>query len=449
MALLGTSSNATGSFYADKARQTSQALAIFADRLREKQERKRQQEMAEINRFVERASSMPELADTWGADISNRYGSKYPEVAPMVEAIKKRNEIAKFVPAAGEKWLSEWQGLEQSHAQRGQDIQGMPDAVPMGYGGATPFGGFQLPNFEKQQAQEEYGQVDPAYLPAMAAEKLSPKERLAAGVFAKQYNYDIPSKTAFDPFKQLPGDVAGVLAAQRGYLTGETAEAARVAGKMRSSPAAVEARAFSREEREARETSREDDREARTADAERARIANDKLVRGRLAYQDSLSRARESRRVANDRSLIEFREGFASDPDALNWKDLASDSEKAQRDYDTELSQTLKGVSTGKKASEAKTAFIRERGTRPKALSATDARRIANEAKRRVKAGEIEPEAVLDEAEAISADYMARTSAGMAPEKAIKSAIAREPIPESVPVTRQAPACSGDALQTA
>lgn len=443
-----------GNFYARKLQMLGGTIEGLRQRAEERRQKKEQMELAEVQRFFSAAEGMPELASTWGSEIKAKYGSKYPGVGQMVDAISKRAELPAMVESAGTDFASRVNAMEQKRAQREQQIAQMPDTIdaqipvpqygPFGAVGQAlaPFGIQQqpvtvpVPNEEKQRAFAEHRSVDPAYIPFMAAQEMPYEQRLAAGIWAKQRGGSIPAPSPFDAFgDDLSDQDKMALAVQREIITGEPAEAWRVRAGLKQSPRRLQEQGYQRDERIADETFSERDRIARNTDQEKQANRKLALEKERLEYAHRLAVAREDRNFTHQSDLISQREanedGDIEDTVKDLAKNLVDDSEFALDSYDDELDQAITGIISPKEIAEAKRKFVTERGSRPASISRLQARQIERHVREQVEAGKADdPEAAASD---IVAYYMAATGRGIAPSEAMNIALGKAEAPVATP----------------
>lgn len=435
-------------FYTRKLQMLGGTIESLRQRAEQRRQQKEQMDRAEVQRFLSAAEGMPELAGTWGQEIKKKYGAKYPEVGPIIDAISKRAEIPAMVERAGTDFASRVNTLEQKRAQREQQIQQMPDTIdaqipapqygPFGAVGQalSPFGIQQqpisvpAPNEEKQQALAEHQSVDPAFIPFMAAQEMPYEQRLAAGVWAKQRGGSIPAPSGFDPFgDDLSDQDKMALAVQQGRITGEPAEAWRFRAGLKQSPKRLQEQGYQQGERVAKETFSEKERIAREGETEEAANRRLRLEKDRLDYSDRLSRARQDREFSHQSSLISQRQagetGDKTDPAKGIAKILSDYSREAQKSYDRELNQAIAGLYSSDDITAAKSKFVAENGQRPAAISRVQARQIERNIRERVEAGEIAEGDVETEAQNAVATYMATTGRGIPAAEAINVALGK------------------------
>lgn len=448
------STSADPDFYARKLQMLGGTIESLRQRSEQRRQQKEQMDRAEVQRFLSAAEGMPELAGTWGQEIKKKYGAKYPEVGPIIDAISKRAELPAMIESAGNDFSSRVNAMEQQRAQREQQIAEMPDTidVPVPMPQYGPFGivgqvlsplGIQqqpitapVPNVEKQRALAEHQSVDPAYIPFMASQEMPYEQRLAAGIWAKQRGSSIPAPSGFDPFgDDLPDDIKAQLAAQKGLLTGETGEAVTVRNKLKQSPARLQEQGYQQGERVARQEFSETERVARESNEEKAARRRLELEKERIEYQDRLARVRQDREFSNQSRLIDKRQRGEKEEDPVRdlGKLLGEDSRDAQESYDDELDQALTGLISPDDIEAAKSAFVAEHGARPSPISRVQARRIERHISDKIEAGEIDEADAEEEAANLVASYMAATGRGIPPGEAMAIALGEESAPETTP----------------
>lgn len=415
MAVLGTSTADPG-FYQRQASRTGDALSMIFARLEERRERKKQEELADIDRFFKVAENYPEIASTWGATIKQKYGGKHPGVSEMVDLLTNRHAMADAVRLEREQaksaWLENWKALNQGYQQQGEQVAAMPSeaAVPFpdAGGGWGPY-----PNFQKQAGQQALARTDPRYFSRKALEQLPPQLQVAAADYLKTGTAfePPPPATIFDPYKNLPTEQQALFAGLEGRIPEEGYQAARVKLGLEVSPSRKAFEQFQVSDREDRQTYDTEDREDDQAWRDTDRDARDRQMTARISYQDSLSRAREGRRAANERGLIDYRASKKVDEDgAVSWDALVRDSRFAQKDWDAAKKAAVQGLE-GQQKKVALVEFYKTHGKdRPRALSETQARRMARELNAKVQGGELTLEEAEDQALDMTSDIMAGDS---------------------------------------
>lgn len=423
MAVLGTSVDPN--WERNKIQQTGEALSMVLNRLDQRREQKKAEELQEIDRFFKAAQAAPEVATTWGNQIKSKYGAKHPGVSEMVDVLQKRYDMADQVrkqqEAGKNAWMTNWNTLNQGYQQQTAETAALPDQAPQ-VGAQMPGSGFGPPgigalpvfggNEYKEEAQRALKKVDPRYFSRKALEQLPPELQVAAADYLKSgTSFEPPTPmTIFDPYKNLPQEQQALYAGQEGFTSPESYQASRVKLGLEQSPSRKAFEKFSVEEREDRQTyeteSREDDQAWRDSDREKRNTQ----MRSRLSYQDSLSRARESRRFANEKGLIDHRASKNGDGGAaVSWDSLVSDSKQAQKDWDVRLKQAVQGLD-GTAKTKAKIQFMQQNGQRPKPLLETQARRMARELNTAVTEGSLSIDEAEDEALDMTSDIMAGDS---------------------------------------
>lgn len=413
MAVLGTSQDPN--YYHNQAARTGEALGMILARLEQRREQKKQEELQQIDRFFKVAENYPEVAATWGQDIKRKYGNKHPGVNEMVDvlqhrytladAMKQRQEVAK------NSWLQNWDALNADYGQQTQQAAQMPEQAAVPFPDAGGWGPY--PNYAKDEAEAALKKTDPRYFSRKALEQLPPELQVAASDFLKTGTaFELPpAATIFDPYKNLPTEQQALHAGLTGQTSPEQLEAARVKLGMKKSPSRAEFEKFQVEDREDRQAFDEAASEADRSWRDTDRDTRYRQSRERIGYQDALARAREARRVGNEKGLIDYRASKkVGEGDSVDWDSLVKDSKSAQKDWDVRLKQSLQGIRDAKKRQAARAEFEKQAGPRPQMLSETQARRMARELNMRVKEGDLTLDEAEDEALEMTSDIMSGDS---------------------------------------
>lgn len=415
MAILGTSVGGGQDFYARKAEQFANTLSMFQAARQDREQKREQEERDEIGRFFQSVQAMPELADTWGADVATKYGQKYPEVAAIIDAVQKRHEIKQEAPRALEAWYAQQQSLEDSHRARTAAFGQTPDAFQPPYGFPMP-----VPNLRKMQEAQELSQVNPAMFPAQALEQLPVRQRYLARIAAGDepgLRDAIPS--AFQPFEDLPLGVRGLEAERMmpGAVGAETLEILRSQGGLKRSAADVEKQGAEIAETKRKETV--EDRQRREAHEEQE---------ARIRLTDSLARGRSSQSYQQQRSIAEYQRGTKALGEGaegkLSWKTLAEDNRAIVKDWEARLKAAQDEAGKAGEKPEARavarTHFIRQNGPRPKVIPQVHLQAIAQ----RVNGEDLTPEGRAVVTDGVLTDYLAKIQAGKTPAQALAEVLA-------------------------
>lgn len=201
-----------------------EGLSLFMQVRQQKQaERDRERQQA-LSRFFELAEKMPEVAAQAGPDIVRRYGKDVPELQGMVDWLQNQGKVRQRLQSAGERYLQTADQL----AQRNEARATTPGQGPLA--GISPFANApQLANVPSAATAPGQPGSDLAFVEA--ARTLSPSDRQAAELWAKQEGVPFPERfqpSPFDPYEDLTQKGRGLLAAQRGEVTGEVAEGQRI-----------------------------------------------------------------------------------------------------------------------------------------------------------------------------------------------------------------------------
>jgi hypothetical protein len=418
MPVLGTTTDSN--FYHRQAAQMGDALRLFVDNLHQRRAEKEAKEQAEINSAFKAMQDMPELADTWGNDITRKYGKKYPELESIVATIRQRYRLQQEVPEAGKRFEDLWGRKEADFQAQQENLARMPDTVaadlPFGFGIPAQTT-VQLPNPHKAEAQKAISQVRPELFSRDAWNELPPHQRLAALPYMKAHGYEIPEQTPFDPFGQLSEKSRGMLAVERGYVPpeSETAKVIRGEGGRELTPEEIAKEKFSTAEREAREAHDKQQREE-----------SHRLQVQRINLQSSLRAAAEARQISGQKEIIDYRQSKKGDGGGeggagLTWKPIVADSKAAAAEWDAKHTAALAGLREQARA-DANAAFIKENGNRPSVIGEVPARRIAREVRGRKLDGEAADQAIVE----MSATYMAeKARKGVSEQEALNRALGK------------------------
>lgn len=402
-------------FYHNRMQQTGQALGAFVDAFHQRRQEKEQREQEEINQAFKAIQTMPELADTWGADLERKYGKKYPEIPQILSVVRQRQQLAKELPSAGQAWENTWEGLQKEYADKQKRLAETPPMVPapapLGITQFDPFAPVQpppmiarpqtipVPNPERAALEKQVAGVRPELFPKQALEQLSPRQQMLARAYAKSRDYEIPEQTPWDPFGQrgLSEKARGAHALDRGYIDpgSEAAEIIRAEGGSKLSKEDEAKQGFTREERLGREKH----------DTEQEKL-EDKLMRERATLEHGYRMAQQNRQISGEKEVISYREGFedkggeGGGEGSKAVKDRAdvivTDSKEAVADWDRRRSDALANIPSGKgKRDEALRRFIRENGPRPTPIPRTIARQMARKIAEEGLAGSEADEAAI------------------------------------------------------
>jgi hypothetical protein len=438
---LGSSYGGGSDFYGRKAEQAGQALRMFVDSLHQRRAEKEARDQQEIASAFEAIQSMPELADTLGADLARRHGQKHPEIGPILAAIRDRYRLQQEVPAAGKRFEDLWGQKEADYAAQNERVARMPDTLeaPAPFdpfaigpllqapqhapllGAANPT--IQLPNPDKAAAQRALSQVRPELFPRDAWQGLTPHERLAALPYLKNKGYQLPEQTLFDPFGHLSEKSRGMLAVEEGLIPAEskTAQIIRGEGGLELTPEEKAKQDFEVQERMGREAAQKTQREE-----------IDRLAKERLRFADDLRAAADRRNLAGQKELIDYRTSKRPTRDkedaGVPWKAVVSDSKAAVDDWDERHKTALSGLE-GSERKKAEDAFLKANGRRPTAIGEVAARRIARTVRERKLTGADADEAIVS----MSSAYMVERAKGTPDAAAIKKAVGTVPQPQVKP----------------
>ncbi len=417
-------------WYSQKANQLGSTIASVRARWAENRERERAREVAEIERFFQAASGMPQLASTWGEEIKTKYGDRHPGVAEMVDEIRNRYEI---VAGAKTAWTDQWSALQSGHEARGQEIAAMPAQMPpVVPGGGGPGMPFAIPNMGRPAAAAEHAKVQPDYFPRQALQMLPPAQQLEVNRLIKEQQFDVPdAMRVFDVNRDAPAEIKTLAAAESGLLgpwEGPVAQASRIGVGLEQKPSTLQQQGYWTSERAAREEAQAEILDKTAAKNREAAEHRHGLQVSRMKLQDSLARSRETNRFSHEIGLIDHRKSAPGDGDGkaprISAELLVRDSRSAVKDFDDGLKAATKGL-TGRQIVAAKAAYLRQYGgRRPMALNHGQARILAGEINARVERGELDPEEAEQAAIRASADAMVRMSKGEGPVQAVKNGVA-------------------------
>jgi hypothetical protein len=404
------------------------AFAIAAQKMDERRARKQQREQQELERFFEAATRMPELAETWGADLKRRLGATNPEVVPIVDALAQRRQRAKEAEQAVSAYDQQLQGLEQGYQAKTAALSQMSDTLP-----GTPY-----PNIDKVIQGGEVAQLNPSLFPVMAAQNLPPTQRRAAQVALKAQGVEMPSQ--FSPFDDLPAEAKGLLAGQMGLLQGEPLQAIRYGAGFEQTPAAKEYQQFAIEDREDRQAAQVEDRGAdvqsaiekeATRHAHRMQeIAASKRARaaggGRTGSREEEDEGFYPEDVEDD--SVEPRRTGAAKNRTLS-TEIQEMTKTAVEAYDADFKTEMEGLGTTREKGKKKQEFLKERGRRPSQAPPAMARAMEREIRRLTEDGTLTTRDEVDQAAlAMASLYAAATSKGLTPSQALAVALGKEPL---------------------
>lgn len=202
-----------------------QGLGLYLSLKRQREDERRRERESALSRFFDLAGRMPEVAATAGPEIVRKYGSEVPELAGMVSFLQNQGAVTRKVEDAGQSWLSGADRLQQENQESVQRRLAL--SMP-----TSPFG---MPNLQAFQGAVEASQVHPDTFLQRSAEGMSPSERMAAGIWAKERGLSMPKpyyERRPDPLRDLTQDVRGVYLADQGVLPPDTARSARIKGKL-------------------------------------------------------------------------------------------------------------------------------------------------------------------------------------------------------------------------
>lgn len=399
--------------------------------MQERKAKKERDKQDELERFFNAATHMPELADTWGADLKRRYGASSPEIIPIVDALAQRQQRARDAQGAVNAYDQQLDSMERSYQSKSAAVGQMPDTYP-----DTPY-----PNLDKVIAQGELDQLNPSLFPVMAAQQLPSAQRRAAQVALKAQGVELPGQ--FSPFDDLPAESKGLLAGQMGLLSGEPLDALRYGAGFEQTPAARGYQQFVAEDREDRQASDE----ARAAASNQSLIEKEAARHANRMAEIAANKRRGSAgggggsRAAGSREQED--DGFYPDdvPDddveprrvgAAKGRTLSTEITELTKDavgaYDADFKMEMEGLDTRAKG-KRKAEFLKDRGRRPQTAPPAHARAMEREIRRLVDSGQLTSRDEVDQAAmAMAALYAAATSKGFSPSEALAVALGKQPL---------------------
>lgn len=374
--LLGTSVD-DQDFYSRKLQDAAKWISAFQGQRSQKKQLQEQREQEELDFALRTIQQRPELAKTFGADIVQRYGAKYPMAASLITAMQQPDELQQQIQQGGEAWTNNWRQMRTDYSARQAAAQAMPDYQPMPEPASSPglyqssklgpafSPQFSPPNPEKERALNELKKQRPELFSLQALQALDPAQQGAARLYAKSRGIPIPEE--FDPYDQLPGDQVALYASQAGQLDpqDEVVRAQRYKAGLEQDPARLQEQGFQTDERVKREaaTSAQTERKA-TLNLERMDVADTK-ARSRAVFQDGLIRGRAESGFQRSKELIDYRGRSSS---GAAWKGAMDASGKVISDYDARLRQATQGLDS-RRRDEAIKKFQIENGQRPKLIT--------------------------------------------------------------------------------
>ncbi len=432
--VLATYPSGPSDFYARKAAQTAEALSMFADAARRRKERRAEQDAEELDRFFKTITTVPELANSpYATEMIRKYGAVRPELAPLVEVIRKREQIAQETPRAGEHWLTRQGALERQYAVDTSAFEQMPNTYPL-LPGAGPIGGmapFDIPNPEKMKLGDRLSRVDPTQFPMEALRSLPPMERAKATIWAKTQGVPIPED--FNPWEDLPQDIRAAYAVDLGKLGPEAKEATLAKVGAKPSKAKIAEQEFKTGEREGRESQQVAEREAR-----------EKHAAAMLRLSDSLQRSRMTMQAELTRETTEFKVGLR-DGDKVSWKTLAEDNENMIADWNNGLKAAIGDTHSPDSIKDITEAYVKANGKRPRRIPQAHLASIA------AKANKALPDHRQPLVDMMLTSYLAAAESGAPGSKALmdvssaaKEVIKQQPVQSTAAPAAAEPAPEGD-----
>jgi hypothetical protein len=433
MALLGTTTS-DPDFYSRKIGALGDTMRGFIGVMEQRKAKKQEKQKQEIETFLAAASANPELASTWGQDLKTRLGKDNPELAPLVDLLANRHQKLAEVDQAGQAWTGGWDKIDQDYRAKQAAAQAMPDqmAIP------NPFGGIfaEIPNPQKQTAQQELAARDPQQFGLEALGQLTPSQRLAAQVWAKSKGYEMPkAPSQFDPYgDDLPEWARMGYAVQQGKVGGELADAWRYDRELQSSPADQEYRQFQentatvkdKNERERLTQQHNQNLEKLTETERLAKLRQERHFSG-MAGLENLRASNNPRAAAAAPSDIGGKGG-------INWKSFQAEHKAVVEDFDSRRRTHLGLEADATKKDRANEEFVKNNGRRPAPLTESYARRMQKTLKEKVAAGEVSEADATAEMSRMVQEWTSLTSHGATPEAAIRRISgAAEPDPAVAP----------------
>jgi hypothetical protein len=319
-------------------RKAGEGLRVFLQ-IKDQREAERTREREEaLSRFFNLAQKMPEVAERAGPEIVRKYGRDVPELAGMVEWLGNQKAIRQQMEGAGTSWLSGADVLQQQHQQSVQRKAML--ALP-----PSPFG---APNLKAAGAALQEAAVHPDSFLQRSAEQMSPSQRMAAGIWAKEQGLPMPEPqytTRPDPMRDLPQNQRAL----RISGTPEQMQAARVGADLESG-----ARATSREGL-ARFLDQSRNRRAEAAAAISSRGLG--LREQELALRRSEATAAKTGEAAGYKAI---RPLVAETATAM--RSMSAEQAKA---WDAEVKEALGGKTSSIARDEARLAVTERLGPRP------------------------------------------------------------------------------------
>lgn len=379
---------------------------MFVPLVLERRQREHQKRQAEMERALEMLQRYPEVVDRpEGAKLAEQF----PELAPIVSVVRNRTRNLGAMEQAGTSWLSGADALQQEHQQSLQRKAML--AMP-----TSPFG---APNLKAASAALQETQVHPDTFLQRSAERMSPSQRMAAGVWAKERGAPFP-EPYFPTLEDLPQNQRALEMAKRGDIDPETARAARISGGLEEGS----------REKIRRDLEAAKDRRAAVA-AEISGRGQDLRERGLDLQAEGLAHRKATAKSGGEKSYKATR-GLLTDT-LSTYRSRASEQQKA---WDAELS--TEGKRAEDEAVDNPRAFAQQRvverlGARPEVPKIPlpgflnrMARQVATEA------------TSVEEAESIvqmlTESYVKLTTRhGLSPEQAVKVILGEAPEPDLLP----------------
>lgn len=404
--LLGTTTDPN--YQANKYAQMGQIIGLAMQAFRQRQEKRKSRELAEIELFLNQAGKNPDLATTWGPKLK-AYEGTLPGISAIVDSLANRQQRAADIEAGGAAFMDRTQAIEDGLKRAGEAVLGMPDTEMIA--------GIPVPSLSKMAGQQFLASQSPEQAPMLAVAQMPVRQRYAAQAWANQNKVPFPELPVGyrpDPTR-MPADVQALMAASATNDPSAVKDGVLQLIGLAPRPGVMGEKTHSTDEdirlaEEKHENSRE-------------------LQGGRFAESEQGRRAREAeeaRRHANRLSEISARAaGGGKKKGGGLAGELVAVAETGVKDYDERFKLTMRGESVGEDggAVPTKKAFVKKNGTRPKALPPAYARRIEAKLDQWVKSGAV-PKDLCDEVGVqVVGEYQALTARGKTPEQALLEAL--------------------------
>jgi hypothetical protein len=191
-------------------------LQGVAAQLQQQQAQKRALGQAEVERFFREAQAMPELASTWGPDLSARLGKDYPEVPYLVNALKNRGDQTAQLKGGWDRYLAAVDTAKGHLSDMQAAANQLPDVIniPAQDGVGPPQ---QVPNPDKARLTQTLQQMSGPGVYRTALNSLSAEDEYGARIYAHSIDPQgkgpagmlPPALTGFDP-RSLGGGTAAL-----------------------------------------------------------------------------------------------------------------------------------------------------------------------------------------------------------------------------------------------